>query len=64
MLVIGIYGLPISKNPPSQLWPCLGYFSNLDKSPNVFIIGAYYGQLKPQNSHEFLSDLVDELNFL
>lgn len=28
-LTVGIDGLPISKNPPSQLWPILGYFSNL-----------------------------------
>lgn len=62
MLVVGIDGLPIPKNPPSRLWPCLGYFSNLGKSLNMFVIGAYYGQLKPQNSYEFLSDLVDEFN--
>jgi len=63
MLVVGIDGLPLSKNPPTQLWPCLGYFTNLGKSRDVFIIGAYYGQLKPQNSNEFLSDLVNELIF-
>lgn len=63
MLVVGIDGLPLSKNPPSQLWPCLGYFSNLGKSRDVFIIGVYYGQLKPQNSNEFLSDLVNDLSF-
>ncbi|KAF0706937.1 Uncharacterized protein FWK35_00036977 [Aphis craccivora] len=63
MLVVGIDGLPLSKNPPSQLWPCLGYFSNLGKSRDVFIIGVYYGQLKPQNSKEFLLDLVNDLSF-
>lgn len=44
-LTVGIDGLPISKNPPSQLWPILGYFSNLELNKfKVFIIGAYYGK--------------------
>lgn len=31
LLVAGIDGLPITSNPPSQLWPILGYFSNNNK---------------------------------
>lgn len=62
MLSVGIDGIPISKNPPSQMWPILGYFSNISsKKPNVFIIGTYYGKTKPEDSNEFLKYFVDEL---
>ncbi|KAF0714286.1 Uncharacterized protein FWK35_00028053 [Aphis craccivora] len=55
-LTVGIDGLTISKNPPSQLWPILGYFSNLELNKfKVFIIGAYY------DSDEFLQYFVNEL---
>jgi len=60
MLMVGIDGLPITKNPPSQLWPILGYFSNIS-DPSVFIIGSYYGKPKPEDSNEFLSDFVNEI---
>lgn len=60
MLMVGIDGLPITKNPPSQLWPILGYFSNISDS-SVFIIGSYYGKPKPEDSNEFLSDFVNEI---
>ncbi|XP_050066104.1 uncharacterized protein LOC126555188 [Aphis gossypii] len=61
-LTVGIDGLPISKNPPSQLWPILGYFSNLELNKfKVFMIGAYYGKPKPEDSNEFLQDFVNEL---
>lgn len=46
-LKVGIDGLPIPKNPPSQMWPILGYFSNLPlEKKHIFIIGAYYGKPK------------------
>jgi len=62
-LMVGIDGLPISKNPPSQLWPVLGYFSNLTMNNiKVFIIGCYYGKPKPEDSNEFLEDFVNEIN--
>lgn len=65
LLMVGIDGLPITNNPPSQFWPILGYFINItDKRPNVFIIGVYYGKLKPTNSNEYLSDFVDEVKTL
>jgi len=61
-LIVGIDGLPITKNPPSSLWPILGHFSNLDiPKPNVFIIGAFYGKSKPTDANEYLSDFVFEL---
>lgn len=44
------------------MWPILGYFSNLAyKTPNVFVIGTFYGKLKPDNFNEYLQDFVDEL---
>lgn len=63
MLMVGIDGLPITKNPPSQLWPILGYFSNIS-DPKVFIIGACYGKSKPEDCNEFLCDFVNEIRFL
>lgn len=64
--MVGIDGLPITNNPPSQFWPILGYFTNItdQKKPNVFIIGTYYGKLKPANSNEFLFDFVSEIKIL
>lgn len=62
LLKVGIDGLPITKNPPSQMWPILGYFSNLPiKKHDIFIIGAYYGKPKPEDCNEFLEDFVNEL---
>lgn len=64
MLTIGIDGLPLTKNPPKVLWPILGIFSNIFGNKNIFIIGAYYGQFKPEDCNEFLEDLVTELCLL
>lgn len=65
LLMVGIDGLPVTKNPPSQLWPILGYFSNIpDKKHKVFIIGAYYGKSKPGDCNEYMQDFVDELCLL
>jgi len=65
LLVVGIDGLPLTTNPPSQLWPILGYFFNVkEKRPNVFIIGAYFGKTKPINSNSFLLQFVNEMNEL
>jgi len=61
-LVVGVDGLPLMKNPPSQLWPILGYFSNIVvEKPKVFIIGTYYGKSKPGECNEYMQDFVDEL---
>lgn len=64
-LMVGIDGLPLTKNPPSELWPILGYFSNIEsQKPHIFIIGSYFGKMKPENSNEFLQDFVNELSSL
>lgn len=58
--MVGIDGLPITNNPVSQLWPILGYFSNIgNKRPQVFIIGAIYGKSKPLDSNEFVNKIKD-----
>ncbi|XP_050525145.1 uncharacterized protein LOC126896421 [Daktulosphaira vitifoliae] len=65
LLVVGIDGLPLMSNPPSQLWPIFGYFSNIDfLKKSVFIIGAYYGTNKPKDCNEYLLDFVEELKHL
>jgi len=61
--MVGIDGLSVTKNPPSQLRPILGYFSNISDS-SVFIIGSYYSKPKPEDSNEFLSDFVNKIRVL
>jgi len=64
-LYVGIDGLPVTTNPPSQLWPILEYFANLlTKKPNIFIIGAYHGKTKPVDCNTFLFDFVQEMKVL
>lgn len=61
-LLVGIDGLPIYKNPSSELWPILGQFTNISsRRSKVFIIGAYCGKSKPKDSNEFLEDFVKEI---
>lgn len=56
-LLINIDGLPLSKSSKACLWPIL--CSNFQTS-KVYIIGAYFGQTKPENAN-FLRQCVDEL---
>lgn len=58
-IAIGIDGLPISKSSSGQLWPILGYIIPYRKY--VFPIGMYYGNEKPQDSIDFLSDFIPEI---
>lgn len=58
-LVIGIDGLPISNSSKSQFWPILGFIKP-DKN-DVFMIGLYWGNEKPDDSNEFLRKFVDEV---
>lgn len=63
-LTVGIDGLPLTINPPSQLWPMLGCFTNINVNnrQNVFMIGAFYGKSKPGDSNKYLQEFVDELD--
>jgi len=58
-IAIGIDGLPISKSSSGQLWPILGYIIPYRK--HVFPVGIYYGNEKPQDSNDFLSDFITEI---
>lgn len=65
LIVVGIDGLPITSNPPSQLWPILWYFYNiLDKKLNVFLIGAYCRSSKHSDPNTYLNQFIKELNDL
>lgn len=55
-------GLPISKSNNNQFWPIQA--SCLESSFGVFIVGLYYGNTKPNNIEEYLSELVQELLIL
>jgi len=59
-LMVGIDGLPISRSTQSEIWPILGYFSNIP-GKQVFAIGAFHGQSKPKDCNEFLHDFVEEI---
>ncbi|XP_039313198.1 uncharacterized protein LOC113002646 isoform X1 [Solenopsis invicta] len=56
-IFINIDGLPISKSSNATLWPILCSDTVLK---SVFIVGAYYGQRKPQCNNDFLTQFVDE----
>lgn len=63
-IAVGIDGLPLSKSSGNQFWPILAYIISLFSTKKVFPIGIYYGQSKPEDSNEFLSEFVTELDNL
>lgn len=64
-LLIGIDGLPLAKSSDSQFWPILCRIQNVSNfNSQVFLVGLYWGKQKPQNSNEFLVQLVNELKIL
>lgn len=65
LLVVGIDGISVTKNPPSHLWPIMGYYSNLSyKKPVVFLIGLYFGKKKPNDPNNYLKEFVDEFKLM
>lgn len=52
---INIDGLPISKSSKSQVWPILGRFNI-----NVFVIGIYWGNSKPNVVSDYFKPFVQE----
>lgn len=62
-LLIGIDGLPLAKSSSSTFWPILGCVRYQIKSL-IFLIGLYWGKDKPQDSNNFLKNMVDELGEL
>jgi len=61
-IVIGVDGLPLSKSSSSQLWPILGYIH--PHHENVFPIGIYHGNQKPNDSNDYLKYFIDECKIL
>lgn len=59
-LLININSLPLAKSSHASLWPIL-CSNTLNK--NVYLVGAYFGHTKPQDS-EFLQPLVNDLKSL
>ncbi|KAF0712602.1 DUF4806 domain-containing protein, partial [Aphis craccivora] len=59
-IAVGIDGLPLSKSSGNQFWPILAYIITPFLTKKVFPIGIYYGQSKPEDSYEFLSEFVTE----
>nr|XP_055051614.1 uncharacterized protein LOC129437480 [Misgurnus anguillicaudatus] len=59
-LTINIDGLPIFKSSKTHFWPILAKFDNADP----FLVALYYGNSKPDPIHEYLSDLIAELQHL
>lgn len=58
-LVVGIDGLPLTKSSKSTFWPILCYIRPYYN--NVFPIGLYWGNEKPNNSNKFLDDFFKEI---
>jgi len=50
-------GLPLTKSSQQQFWPILG---SIIPNGNVFMIGLYHGNEKPEDANDFLKDFVDE----
>lgn len=57
-LLISTDGLPLAKSSQASLWPilCSNTFNN-----EVHLVGAFFGDKKPQNSNTFLQSLVNDL---
>ncbi|XP_011706792.1 PREDICTED: uncharacterized protein LOC105461965, partial [Wasmannia auropunctata] len=56
-IAINIDGLPLTKSSQQQFWPILGSIIPYD---NVFMIGLYQGNEKPEDVNDFLKDFVNE----
>ncbi|KAF4522173.1 hypothetical protein B566_EDAN007319 [Ephemera danica] len=59
-IMLGIDGMPISKNGVESFWVILGRISSIPNS-EVFVIAVFSGEGKPADSNEFLRNTVDEL---
>lgn len=59
-ITINIDGLPIVKSSKTHFWPIL---AKLDKA-EPFLVALYYGNSKPDPVHDYLCDLIEELQML
>lgn len=60
ILDIGIDGLPVFKSSNRGLWPILGRIVNMSQI-NVFLIGCYVGEKKPNDVDLYLHDLIYDI---
>lgn len=56
-IAINIDGLPLTKSSQQQFWPILG---SVIPYGDVFMIGLYHGNEKPEDANDFLNDFVNE----
>lgn len=63
-IILNVDGIPIYKSSSTQFWPisCIIYMQG--QKNNVFDVGIYVGDSKPQNVSEFINDCVSEINKL
>lgn len=61
-ILVGVDGLPLSKSSSSQFWPILAYV--YPHSNNVFPIGIYNGNSKPNDSNNYLKYFIEEAKYL
>lgn len=60
-LFLNIDGLPLAKSSNASLWPILlSHVTHKD----VYLVGGYFGNKKPEDSNVFLQPLVNDLNIL
>lgn len=59
-LIINIEGLPIFKSSKTHFWPILAKCD--DSEP--LLVALYYGNSKPDPVHDYLCDLIAELQVL
>jgi len=57
-VIVGIDGLPLSKNSSSQFWAILAYI--YPDSNHVFPVGINHGNEKPHDSNDYLEKFIHE----
>jgi len=62
-LHINVDGLPLHRSTNAQFWPILGMVTNC-KSCEPFVIGLFYGNCKPVDIGEYMSDFISEFRSL
>lgn len=58
-LILNVDGLPLARSSKVCFWPILVSDVALK---NVYMVGCYYGNDKPNNANEFLKEFIHEIN--
>ena len=62
LVKISCDGIPLHKSSSKQFWPLLVQFLDEMKSPSdVYVICVFYGDCKPTNIHDYLKNLITDL---